>query len=291
MCSKIISMLIDTHAHLYWDSYKEDLGQVLQRAQDSGVTTIINVGVDVELSKVAAEQETKEIRSYSSIAIHPEEAIKYRSDGNSIKKLAKDVEELEKIYLEHKEKIVAVGECGLDYGYFTKEGYLPKGMQRKEAKQLQIELFKLQIELAKKLNLPLLAHVRDDRSQNPYHIEAWDEVFTLVGNHPTIMHCYSGLMETTKKAAVLPNILISFAGNATYPKNENLKEAIKFLPLEKIVLETDSPFLPPQSIRGKRNEPSSVKEIAEFIAQIKGVSFEEVAKQTTENVERFLKLS
>ena len=111
----------------------------------------------------------------------------------------------------------------------------------------------------------------------------------MAGDHFGILHCYSGLMETTKKA-LNSNYFVSFAGNLTYPKNEYLKEAIEFLPLEKICLETDCPFLPPQSIRGQRNEPSSVKEIAEFISQIKGVDFEEVAQQTTQNVKRLLNI-
>src|SRR5258708_15326728 len=150
-----------------------------------------------------------------------------------------------------------------------------------EAKQLQRNLLNAQIDLAKKLNLPLLLHVRDDRSENPNNTECWDEAIDLTKDHFGIYHCYSGLMPTTQNLS--PNFLASFAGNAAYPKNEYLRDAIKFLPMNKICLETDSPFLPPQSIRGKRNEPSSVKEIAQTIAEIKGVSLEEVANQTTAN--------
>lgn len=263
-------MLVDTHAHLYWDSYKKDLDQVIQRSLDASVTTIINVGVDVDLSRLALKQAQEKSRDnfslFSTIAIHPEKALKYAQS---------DITELETIYLSDPDKVVAVGECGLDYIDADEQ-----------IKNLQRELFKAQIELAKKLNLPIIAHVRDDRSKDPNHIEAWDEVFELIESHPAIFHCYSGLLPTTNYLLRTNNFLVSFAANITYPKNEYLREAAKILPLEKILLETDSPFLAPQSIRGQRNEPSSVKEIAQFIAQIRGISFEQVADQTTQNAKR-----
>lgn len=150
-------------------------------------------------------------------------------------------------------------------------------------KKLQRRLFQAQIDLAKKLNLPLIVHCRDDRSQNPDNSEAWDEVLKMVGDHPTILHCYSGLPHTTNYVLQTTNLLVSFAGTITYPKNDYLRETAKILPLEKIVLETDCPFLPPQSKRGTRNEPSSVLEIAQLIADIKEVPLKEVANQTTAN--------
>ncbi len=246
-------MLIDTHAHLYWDSFKPDFDNVIKRSIDAGISTIINIGVDVETSKKALDQ-TKDLFIYSTIGIHPHEALQ--------KNIEKDVEELEKIYLSSPTKIVAVGECGLDY----------KDVEKK-AKELQKPLFIAQIKLAKKLNLPLVVHIR----------EAWDEIFELIGDHPTILHCYSGQLPTTNYILQTTNFSVSFAANLTFPKNEYLREAVKLFPLEKILLETDSPFLAPQSKRGQRNEPSAVKEIAELIAQIKGISFDEVASQTTNN--------
>ena len=140
------------------------------------------------------------------------------------------------------------------------------------------------IKVAYSLSLPLIVHCRDDRSKNPENSEAWDEVLDMIGNLPTILHCYSGLEKTTEKVLEMPHVLVSFGGTLTYPKNEYLREACKLLPLEKIVLETDCPFLPPQSKRGTRNEPSAVLEIAQFIAEIKNLTLEEVANQTTANV-------
>lgn len=265
--------LIDTHAHLYWDSFKEDFDQIIKRALDAGVNTIINVGVDVQLSKKALQQVTDKFanianfKAYSTIGIHPHEAIKY-VNGVSIQQ---DIAKLEKIYLSVPTKIVAVGECGLDYA-------------QNNSYNFQKKLFQLQIDLAKKINLPLIVHCRDDRSQNPQNSEAWDEVLEMIGNHPAILHCYSGLSPTTKRVLQTTNLLVSFAATITYPKNEYLRDAAKILPLGKIVLETDCPFLPPQSKRGQRNEPANILEIAQLVAELKEVSLEEIAHQTTKNV-------
>ena len=277
-------MLIDTHAHLYWESYLEDLDQVIKRSIGNGVTTIINVGVDVELSKKALRQARGKLadipgfKAYSTIGIHPHEAIKYPT----IESIHKDINELEKLYHTQPDQIVAVGECGLDF--FFENSPKPTSLSINKQKQLQKDLFQAQIDLAKKLNLPLIVHCRDDRSQNPINCEAWDEVLKMVGSHPTILHCYSGLSPITNKILQSPSLFVSFAATITYPKNEYLREAAKLLPLEKIVLETDCPFLPPQEKRGQRNEPSTVKELAQLIADLKGISLKEVAAQTTQNV-------
>lgn len=269
-------MLVDTHAHLYWESFQKDFDEVIKRYIDNNVNIIINVGVDVTLSKIAAELESDRIKFYSTIGIHPHEAIRY-TDGVSIHP---DIEKLEKIYQSSPAKVVAVGECGLDYKEVCHQ-----------AKKLQKQLFQAQIDLAKKLNLPLIVHCRDDRAKNPANSEAWNETLQMIGNQKAILHCYSGLIPTTKYILQTTNLLVSFAATITYPKNDYLKEAAKLLPLDRIVLETDCPFLPPQSKRGQRNEPANVKEIAELIAEIKGVSFEEIATQTTKNAFSILSLS
>lgn len=296
-------MLTDTHAHLFFDdefsenpqfSFENDLEEVLKRATESEVSQILNVGVNVESSQLALDQiqsslfTQSPITFYSSIGIHPEEAIKYSNEGEGkSRKLALDIQTLEKIYRSNPEKVVAVGEVGLDFAYFTREGYLPEGMTVDQAKDLQRKLFLSQINLAKKLNLPLLIHVRDDRSENPGNIECWNEAIDLSKDHHGIYHCYSGMGQVAQRILNETSFLISFAGNLTYPKNEYLREAAKIVMLDRMVLETDCPFLPPQSIRGKRNEPFSVREVVQLIADIKGLEMEEVAKATTSN---FLKL-
>ena len=288
-------MLIDTHAHLYWDSFKEDFDEVIKRCIEAKVTTLINVGVDVEKSKKALQVSEKLVLSgvegYSTIGIHPHEYAKYfshKSQGTR-HKLKADIEKLEHIFLNHKDKIVGVGECGLDY--FLDPEFTPANPSLDEIKQLQRQLFQAQIDLAKKLNLPLIVHCRDDRSKDPENSEAWDEVLQMIGSHPTILHCYSGLSKTTEKVLKMPNIIVSFAATITYPKNEYLREAAKLLPLDRIVLETDCPFLPPQSRRGQRNEPATVTKIAQLIADLKGLPFEKIAEQTTANVKKILRLT
>ncbi len=260
-------MLIDTHAHLYWESYQNDLDQVIQRSLEAGVTEIINVGVDVNLSKVAANLTSDKIKFYSTIGIHPHEAIKYGSDVS----IHQDMKKLERLYQNKPDQIVAVGECGLDFAGET-------------IKIKQRQLFKAQIDLAKKLNLPLIIHCRDDRTKNPENSECWDEVLEMTKDWFGLYHCYSGLPHNTKYIIHNTNFLVSFAATITYPKNEYLREAVKMLPLERIVLETDCPFLPPQSKRGQRNEPASVREVAQMIADLKGLSLNKVALQTTKNV-------
>jgi len=285
-----ITGLVDTHSHLFWDTFKEDYDETISRAVEAGVRTAINVGVDVEISRVAAglESNNPEMKFYSSIGIHPHEAYRYRDTEYEIgDKLVSDIAALEEIYNSNPGKVIGVGECGLDSLFNPK--YAPDGESMEELMELQRKLFRAQIKLAKKLDLPILIHCRDDRGKNPENSQCWREALEMTSDHYGILHCYSGLMPTTLKA-LDTKFLFSFAGNLTYPRNDYLKEAVKVIPLSRIVLETDCPFLPPQSIRGKRNEPSSVKEIAEFIAGIKGVTFDEVARQTTENFLRLFKL-
>lgn len=278
-------MLVDTHAHLYWESYKKDLDQVIKHALEAEVSTIVNVGVDVRLSKVALQQ-TKDkpagipsLRVYSTIGIHPHEAHLFTQG-----KLSEEIGKLEQVYLRDPKSVVAVGECGLDFFFQNNPGFNPNSLTPAEIKNKQRSLFQAQIDLAKKLNLPLLIHCRDDRSQISTNSEAWDEVLEMIKDHFGILHCYSGFEQTTKKALKQTKFLISFAGNITYPKNDYLRQAAKIVPLDRICLETDSPFLSPQSKRGQRNEPSSVREIAQLITDLKGISLEQVATQSTNNV-------
>lgn len=284
-------MLIDTHAHLYWESYRADLDQVLKHTKEAGIETIVNIGIDVDKSKEALNQIKNNLANipgisfYSTIGIHPHESLRY-AQGKLDTSLQKDIEKLEEIYKSNPKKIVGIGECGLDYLFRELDpsiASLPQDNRTDVLKNLQKKLLQAQIDLAKKLNLPLIIHCRDDRSKNPQNSECWDEVIEMTRDHFGIYHCYSGLLPTTNYILQSTNFLVAFAANITYPKNDYLRETAKIVPLERIVLETDSPFLAPQSKRGQRNEPASVKEIAQLIADIKGVSFEKVASQTTQN--------
>ncbi len=295
-------MLIDTHAHLYWDSFKQDFDEVIRHSLDADVGIIINIGVDVETSKIAAELNSNKLKFYSSIGIHPHEAVKYK-DNLDIS-IQKDIKSLEKIYLDNVDKVVAVGECGLDYAFSTSGESKPTS-EVFIVKNLQRQLFQAQIDLAKKLNLPLIVHCRDDRSKSSGSTgtsavssvpsgsppaetsspSAWDEVLKMTKDYFGIYHCYSGLLPTTNRI-LQTNFLVSFAGNITYPQNEYLQEAARILPLEKITIETDSPFLPPQSKRGQRNEPAYVLEVVKEIARIKNQPIDQIVDQMWQNVSK-----
>ena len=305
-------MLTDTHAHLFWDSFSEDLPEVLKRAKEAGITTIFNVGTDLDSSQLALNQlphleslarhpkhrldrvssntsglvSGSSISFYSTIGIHPHDAFKY----DTPKKLEDAIQKLESIYHQNPQKIIGVGECGLDFFFGLNPDWIPSDYSEDQLKDFQFKLFQAQIDLAKKLDLPLIVHVRDDRSKNPQNTECWTMAVEMTGSYKGIYHCYSGLPNTTSQI-LNTNFLISFAAPITYPKNDYLRQVAKDLPLERICLETDSPFLPPQSLRGKRNEPQTVKEIAELIAELKGIPLEKVAQITTQNIKTLFKLS
>lgn len=260
--------IIDTHAHLTWDSFKPDLQEVVERAKEVGITQVINVGADLESSSAAAKLECPGIKCYSTIGLHPHE-----SEKNI------PVEELEKIYQSNPNKIIAVGECGLDY-HFAGIDYSLSQTSEEKQKELQKELFKSQITLAKKLNLPLIIHCRD----------SFDGIFIPeLQNTTGVFHSFTGNNEQAKKVLTL-GFYLGFTCIITYPKNEHLRQIIKEMPLDKILTETDCPFLPPQTKRGQRSEPADVVEVVKIIAQMKEISFEEAANQTLSNAKHLFHL-
>src|SRR3989344_4168302 len=286
--------IIDTHAHLFWDKFQHDLDAVVTDAVKAGVTTIINVGVDVETSELALKQIqgklgwTPNLETYSTIGIHPHEAIKYPVDPDV--SIQKDMNRLEDIHYSNTSKVIAVGECGLAFLLDNNPDAPSSTLSKDEIKALQLKLFKAHIELAKKLKLPLLIHIRDDRTKNEQNTEAFNEAFKLIEGSKGIFHCYSGFSETTNYILQNTKFLISFAGNLTYPKNYFLREDLVNIPLDRIVVETDCPFLPPQMMRGQRNQPANILEVVKTIALAKNLSEEEVAKVTYKNTKSLFKI-
>lgn len=267
--------LVDTHTHLYWQDYKPDLDQVIERATNSGIDTVVTIGVDVKTSQIAADFHHPNITVFSSVGIHPHEAHRYAGSPDEL--IQEDINKLEQIIRTNPHKVRTVGECGLDFFFSGNHDYQPSDLSIDQLKILQVKLLQAQVELAKKHNLPLIIHCRD----------AWQEIFPYIDSHFGILHCYSG-DDTVTKQALTTRFLISFAANITYPKNEYLREAARQIPLDRIVLETDCPFLSPQSSRGKRNEPSAVREIAQLIAELKNLPLDQVANQTTANANSIL---
>lgn len=287
-------MLIDTHAHLYYDSFNPDFEEVIKRAKDANLKAIVNIGADIEGSKKAVELESNQIKLYSSIGLHPHEASKL-SDIESIH--PNITGELEEIYHSSTGKIVAIGECGLDYFrvfeesrfpseargsyYFQGLDYSPSSLSENQQKSLQKQLFLDQIGLAKKLGLPLIIHCRD----------AWQDIFLPELTGATgVFHSFTATETEAKKALDL-GFYLGFSCIITYPKNEHLRQIIKWMPLDKILTETDCPFLPPQTQRGQRNEPANVAEVIKVIAGIKGLSEKQVSQAIWQNATQLFKFT
>lgn len=253
-------MLVDTHAHLQWASFNKDIEKVISRAREVGVEQIVNIGFDLEGSRKAVELAEKYNGLYATVGIHPHNA-------NYLNQNALD--ELRK--LSENPKVVAIGEIGLDYY----RNLSPKESQKKA--------FEAQLFLAEELNLPAVIHNREA------HIDTLKMVSKFEGKIGGIMHCFSGNREVAERY-VRSGFYISFAGPVTFPNSHELRRIAKWTDLNKILLETDSPWLAPQNKRGKRNEPAFLLFIAKKIAELKGISGDELAEATTENAKEVFQL-
>ncbi len=252
-------MLVDTHVHLNSDKYVNNLPEVIQRALDNSVETMIVVGFDQETNKLAIELAEKYPFIYATVGFHP-------TDAKLIK--PSDYELLVK-QLKH-EKVVGVGECGLDF-YWDKE-FIDE----------QVEVFKRQIELSLKYNKPLVIHMRDAT-------EATYNVLSEYKNLRGTMHCYSGSPEMAKKFLDL-GLYISLGGPVTFKNGHKPKKVAEMVPLDRLLVETDAPYLSPHPYRGKTNEPCRVKLVAEEIARIRNVSYAVIADETTKNAYRLFNI-
>ncbi|MCX6766640.1 MAG: TatD family hydrolase [Candidatus Moranbacteria bacterium] len=276
--------MIDTHAHLDFENFDEDREEVISRAFDNGVKKIVNIGVDLETSQKSIALAEAHENIFAAVGFHPEFFSEQGSvDSEQLKELVKN------------KKVVAIGEIGLDY--FSHTGEIITDMQKENQKKG----FLAQIEIAQELNLPVIVHCRN----------AWGDLYDIISNFSQsssfpsassadsskpsflkfILHCYSGGKEDTEKFLQFENVYFSFSGNITYPKPveraERLAEAVRMVPLERIMLDSDSPFLAPQAMRGKRNEPANIRYIPEKIAEIKEISGERVERITDLNAIKF----
>jgi TatD DNase family protein len=253
-------LITDTHAHVFWDTYDGDRAAVIERAREAGVHRMVIVGTDLETSRACFDLCADREGLFPTAGIHPHEA---QDAGPS--------EQAAIAGLCERQDCVAVGETGLD---FFKE-YSPR--------EAQLTNFRWHLELALRLDKPVIVHCRD----------AHEETVRLIEEFPGVrgvMHCY------TMGALELPSYLeagfyISFSGVVTFPKNEDNREAAREVPLERLLVETDCPFLAPQAYRGKRNEPSMVVEVLKVVSEERSESFEDLARQTSENAERLFSLT
>ncbi|MDD2689433.1 MAG: TatD family hydrolase [Candidatus Omnitrophica bacterium] len=252
-------MFIDTHCHLDFPQFNQDRSQVIERARAEGIEYVINIGSSVKgsIDSLGLSKEYDFI--YASVGIHPHEADNFdEKSENSIRQLAK------------KEKVVAIGEIGLDYfkNYSKLENQKP--------------LFISMLKLAKELDKPVVIHSRQAQNDT---LKIIKESMPLKG----VVHCFSGDVDFLKAFLDL-GFFVSFTCNITYKNANNLRAIVKETPLEKLLLETDAPYLAPEGLRGARNEPAFIKLLAEEVAKIKEVSMEEVARATTANAKLFFNL-
>ena len=253
-------MFIDTHSHLNFSDFNEDYPDVIKRAKSVGITAILNVGADLPTSERAIDLAQKENLCYATVGVHP-------TNANNLKDA--DYQRLENLARE--KKVVAIGEIGLDYFHNDVSPEIQKGS------------FAKQIFLAKRLNLPLIIHNRDANKDTL-------AILKENGIKKGVMHCFSGDANFAQEVLSL-GLYISFTGNLTYKKNETLRAVAREIPLKRMLLETDCPYLPPQPKRGMRNEPSFLIYTAEALAKIKEISLEELGEITTKNAKELFKLT
>ena len=255
-------MFIDTHAHLTFPEFKIDLPEVIQRAKEANLEAIINIALDDE-ALTASLKIAEEYPSYvfNAYGLHPHDASTWTDDiAKKIRELAKD------------KKIIAVGEMGLDYHY------------KLSPIDVQKEVFRKSLQLAQELDLPAVIHSREASKDTMMLIHQENQ-----GKLKGVLHCFGGDMDLGREALDL-GLYISFTANATFPKANKVRDAAKEIPLDRIMIETDCPFLAPQVFRGKRNEPAYVVEVAKQIAEIKGLTIEDIAAETTKNAKKLFKI-
>ncbi len=247
-------MLIDTHAHLEMREFNDDRDDVIKRAREAGVEYIITMGTTVESSRDAVLLADKYDFIYAAVGIHPHE----------VKDILHPAYEILRHFAKHK-KVVAYGEIGLDYYY----EHSPRSDQKRKFRDMLRE--------ARELDLPVIIHDRDAHEDALAILsEEWSP--ELGG----VMHCFSGDAAMAQKLIEM-GFSISIAGPVTFPRSETLREVVRQVPIEHLLIETDAPYLAPQPFRGKRNEPAYVRHTAEMIAQVKGLTFDDVARITSFN--------
>ncbi|NLN41417.1 MAG: TatD family hydrolase [Clostridiales bacterium] len=254
-------MLFDTHAHLDDKRFDDDRNELIRGLPERGVSRVITPGIDIDSSKKCVQLAEKYDIVYAGVGIHPHEASKVEEDYlDQLRTMAQN------------KKVVAIGEIGLDYYY----DFSPRDIQKKR--------FIEQIELAAELKLPIIIHNRDSH----------EDMLNILREHKDlinggVMHCFSGSWEMAKIVLEL-GLYISLAGPVTFKNAKRPVEVAQNIPLDRLLIETDSPYLTPVPLRGKRNDPGHVALVAEKIAEIRGISAEEVGRITTENAIKLFKI-
>jgi len=255
-------MLVDSHAHLDFPEFADEIDVVIKKARDAGVGKIINIGADLGLSEKAIQIAEKNDNVWATVGIHAEYADDYHSSGlkDSIIKL-----------VESSDRIVAIGECGPDYNW------------RNDNKKSQLELFELQVDIAQQFNLPLVVHIRNGEDEKA--AEDAYRILKKTAGTKGVIHCFTLDKKWVGRFIDL-GLYLGYTGIITYKNADIVRESALITPLDRLLIETDAPYLAPQSVRGKRNEPANLPEIAEKMAEIKSVSYGEIEKATSKNAEK-----
>lgn len=273
--------MIDIHTHLYFPDFDTDCDEVVRRAREAGVGFMISVGTDPDDNGAAIgiAETYDDVRA--SVGLHPHF---FNRPGIDADRMAEEIGILRKL-AEHP-KVVAIGECGLDY--FSRD---PERPITEEQKASQREGFLAQVGIAKERGLPLIIHTRPSAGT----MDAYEDMYSLLNSSiknlkSAILHCYQGDTDVTEKFLTLQNVYFSFAGSVTYPVKKALfgtkddpAEVVKMIPPDRLFVETDCPFLAPQGKRGERNEPAFVLLAAEAVAAVRAVPIEEIGRQVEKN--------
>lgn len=260
--------LIDTHCHLNFDSYGEDRDAVIERARAAGVTRVINPAVDLETSEAAIQLSQQYPGIYAAVGVHPNSSADF--DENQINQIATLAKEA---------KVVAIGEIGLDYHW------------DESPKAKQFQAFEAQLALAARLELPVIIHNREASEDVIAILERWVGTLPItLKDRPGVLHSFSGTPEVAERALKI-GFYLGFTGPITYKNADGLRRIAAHIPLNRIVVETDGPFLTPTPHRGKRNEPAYIPIIIERLAALRQISNEAIGAATTENAERLFGLA
>ena len=251
-------MLTDSHCHLFYDEIFHDIDNVLIRSKNLGVNRFICVGTNINDSLLSLDISEKYENVYCSAGIHPHDSQNVDKDY---------IQQIE--LMMNSKRMIAIGEIGLDY------------FRNISSKKSQIKVFNELLQLADKINKPVIFHNRD----------ADQDIIEILSSYPNVIgvsHCFSSTLSTAKKLLDI-GYYISFSGNLTF-KNSNLPSVAKYLPLDRLLVETDSPYLSPEPFRGKPNEPGRTRYVAEKLAKIHNISFEYIAEQTTKNINKLFSI-
>lgn len=266
-------MIYDTHCHPQLGEYAGDRDQVLARCLQHGIG-LIAVGTNLHESQAGVELASRYSHVWASIGLHPSSVFDEAFNVQAFRKLVGT-------------RVVAVGETGLDY-FHTEEA----SVSLEELVAKQSEVFKEHIQLARTRDLPLIMHIRNGRGPTSSG-SAYADALSILRRHRWkrgVVYCWGGTPEEAK-GFVGSGFYLGFTANITYPRNTELLDTIAATPLDRILVETDSPFLAPQSIRGQRNEPSNVVEVIRKIAEVRGIAYEAAAQATAQNAKTLFKLS